>query len=250
MNRLIRAERLKLTTVRTYWMLALGVTALIAAGVAVTAATTKFDAGTNPARSALALTGLAQTCALLTGTMAVTGEYRHKTIASTALISPRRGRVLTAKILALGAVGLGFGVLATGAGVALATPLLAKRNITSGVSAPQLAEIVAGGGVATSICAALGVGVGAIVRNQVGAVVAIVVLLYVAEPLLGFVPHLGDAIQRYGIAGLVSGTAGTSGYPASSRLLGQGPAGCVLAAYAVAVVMAAAWLLRRRDITT
>jgi len=47
MNRLIRAERLKLTTVRTYWMLALGVTALIAAGVAVTAATTKFDAGTK-----------------------------------------------------------------------------------------------------------------------------------------------------------------------------------------------------------
>lgn len=250
MNRLIRAERLKLTTVRTYRMLALGVWVLIAAGVAVNAAATKFDGGTDPARTTLALTGLAQTCALLAGTMAMTGEYRHKTIASVALITPRRGRILIAKMLTLGALGLGFGVLATGTGAAIAMPLLAKRHVVGAVSGVQLAEIVAGGGAATAICAMLGVGVGTVVRNQVGAVVAIVILLYVAEPLLGFVPHLGNAIQRYGIAGLVSGTAGTSGYPASSRLLGQGPAGCVLAAYAVAVLVAAAWLVRRRDITT
>jgi len=156
---------------------------------------------------------------------------------------------LIAKTLTLSAVGLGFGLLATGAGVALAMPLLAKRHVSGGVSTAHLVEIVVGGGVATAICAALGVGVGAVVRNQVGAVVAIVILLYVAEPLLGFVPRLGDGIQRYGIAGLVSGTAGTSGYPASSRLLGQGSAGCVLAAYAAAVLAAAGWLVRRRDIT-
>ena len=250
MNKLIRAERLKLTTVRTYRMLALGALALIAAGVAVTAATTKFDGGTNPARSTLALTGLAQTCALLTGTLAVTAEYRHKTIASTMLISPRRGPVLIAKAVTLSAAALVYGMLATGAGVALAMPLLARRHVASEVSAAQLAQIVAGGAVATAICAALGVGVGAVVRNQVGAVVAIVILLYVAEPLLGFVPGLGDAIQRYGIAGLVSGTAGTSGYPASTVLLRQVPAGCVLAAYALVVLAAAAWLVRRRDITT
>ena len=248
MNRLIRAEWLKLTTARTPWMLALGTMVLIAAGVAATAATTKTGGATNPARSTLALTGLAQTCALLAGTLAVTGEYRHKTITPTMLISPRRGRVLAAKTLTLSAAGLGFGALATGAGVALAMPLLAGRHIGSGLGAAQLAQIVAGGAGATAICAALGVGVGAVVRNQVGALVAIVVLLYVAEPLMGFVPRLGDAVQRYGIAGLVSGTAGTSGYPASSRLLGQGPAGCVLAAYAAGTLVAAAWLLRRRNI--
>ena len=249
MNRLIRAERLKLTTVRTYWMLAAGAFVLIAAGVAVTAATTKFDGATNPARTALALTGLAQTCALLSGTLAVTGEYRHKTIVSTVLTSPRRGRVLLAKMVTLGVAGLGFGLLATGAGVALAMPLLAGRHIIGGLGGARLAGIVAGGGAATAICAALGVGVGAVARSQVGAVVAIVGLLYVAEPLLGFVPHLGDAVQRYGIAGLVSGIAGTSGYPASSRLLGQVPAGGVLAGYAGAVLVAAGWLVRRRDIT-
>ena len=51
MTRLIRAEALRLATTRTYWLLAAGAIALIAGGVAPTAAATSFTPGTSPAGS-------------------------------------------------------------------------------------------------------------------------------------------------------------------------------------------------------
>jgi ABC-2 type transport system permease protein len=129
-------------------------------------------------------------------------------------------------------------------------PVLASRRIPSGIGAVQLAAIIAGGGAATALAAALGVGVGAIVRNQVGAVIAVLALLYVAEPLLGLVPGAGPAVQEYGLGGLASGATGTTGFPATAHLLGQGSAAVVLAGYAMVALLAGAVLLRRRDVTT
>ena len=103
--------------------------------------------------------------------------------------------------------------------------------------------------VATALAAARGVGVGAIIRNQVGAIVTVLALLYVAEPLLGFIPHAGTAVQKYGLGGLAAAATRTTGFPATAQLLGQGAAVLVLAAYAAAVLLAGAALLRHRDIT-
>ena len=57
MTRLIRAEALRLATTRTYWLLAAGAIAVIAGGIAPTAAASNFTLGTNPARSVLACLG-------------------------------------------------------------------------------------------------------------------------------------------------------------------------------------------------
>jgi ABC-2 type transport system permease protein len=88
MIRLVRAEALKLRSTRTFWLLALGAFALITMGVLAIAAATKYTGGTSPARATLALAGLAQTFALLAGALAVTGEFRHKTITQAMLITP------------------------------------------------------------------------------------------------------------------------------------------------------------------
>ena len=92
MTRLLRAEALRLATSRSYWLLAAGATALIAGGIAATAAATSFTPGISPARSVLAIAGLAQTVALLAGVLSVTGEFRHKTITPAALITPAAPR--------------------------------------------------------------------------------------------------------------------------------------------------------------
>jgi ABC-2 type transport system permease protein len=249
MNALIRAEARKLTTIRTYWLLGAGALAVIAGGVAATAAATSFTAGTSPARDTIALAGVAQTVALLAGALAVTGEFRHKTITAAVLITPRRTPLLAAKLATLAAAGLVFGLLATGAAAAITLPMLAARHIPAGISGAQLAQIIVGGSVATALAAALGTGVGAVIRNQVGAVVTVLALLYVAEPLLGFIPYAGPAIQRYGLGGLAPAATGTTGYPATTHRLGQAPAAALLAGYALIAVAAGAVLLRRRNIT-
>jgi ABC-2 type transport system permease protein len=250
MTRLIRAEALGLATTRTYWLLAAGAIALIAGGVAPTAAVSSFTPGTNPARSVLAIAGLAQTVALIAGALSVTGEFRHQTITPAVLITPRRTPLLAAKLITLAVAGLAFGLAATSMAVAITLPLLAARHIPAAVSASGTAAIIVGGAIATALAAALGVGGGAIIRNQVGAIVAVFALVYVAEPLLGFIPHLGPAIQQYGLDGLAAATTRTIGFPASARLLGQPAAALILAGYATAALLAGGALLRRRDITT
>jgi ABC-2 type transport system permease protein len=249
MIRLIRAEALRLASTRTYWLLAAGAIALIAAGVALIAAATSFTGGTSPARSVLAIAGLAQTVALLAGALSVTGEFRYKTITPAVLITPRRTPLLAAKLITVAVAGLAFGLAATGTAAAIALPLLAARHIPAAVSATGVTAIIVGGTVATALSGALGVGVGAIIRNQAGAITAVLALLYVAEPLLGFVPGLGPAIQRYGLGGLAAATTQTTGFPASAHLLAQPAAALLLTGYGTVALLAGAVLLRRRDIT-
>ena len=250
MTRLLRAEALRLRTARSYWLLAAGAFALIAGWVAPTAAATSFTPGASPARATLAIAGLAQTVALLAGLLCVTGEFRHKTITPAVLIAPRRTPLLAAKLITLAAAGLVFGLAATGTATAIALPVLAARHIPASISGTQAAAIIAGGAIATALFAAIGVGVGAIIRNQTGAIIAALALLYVAEPLLGFIPHLGTAIQQYGLGGLAAATTHTTGFPASAHLLAQPAAALVLAGYATLALLAGASLLKRRDITT
>jgi ABC-2 type transport system permease protein len=249
MIRLLRAEALRLATTRTYWLLAAAVAALIAGGTGATAAATSFTGGISPARSVLAIAGLAQTVALLAGVLSVTSEFRHKTITPAVLITPRRTPLLAAKLITMAAAGLAFGLAATGLATAITLPLLAARHIPAGVSGIQAAAIIAGGGAATALGAALGVGIGAIIRNQAGAIVTVLALLYVAEPLLGFLPHAGTAVEKYGLGGLAAAATHTIGFPATAQLLGQGAAILILAAYTAAVLSAGAALLRHRDIT-
>jgi ABC-2 type transport system permease protein len=250
MTRLLRAEALRLATTRTYWLLAIGATALIVGGVAATAAATSFTPGISPARSVLAIAGLAQTVALLAGVLAVTGEFRHKTITPAALITPRRTPLLAAKLITLATAGLVFGLAATAIATAITLPLLAAQHIPAGLTGSGVAAIIAGGAIATALSAAIGVGVGAIIRNQAGAIIAVLALLYVAEPLLGFIPYLGTAIQQYGLGGLAAATTHTIGFPATAHLLRQPAAALVLAGYATLALLTGAVLLKRRDITT
>jgi ABC-2 type transport system permease protein len=235
MTRLLKAEALRLRTTRAYWLLAAGALAVVAGATAAIAGATSFPAGTSAARSTMAIAGLAQAVTLIAGVLSVTSDFRHKTITCAILITPARTPLLAARLITMAAAGLAFGLLT--ASIAAATTL------------PLLGAIIGGGAIAGALFAAIGVGAGAIVRNQAGAIVAVLALLYVAEPLLEFVPHLGTAVQLYGLGGLSSAATRTTGLPGTTHLLGQPASILVLAGYATAILLAAAAVLRRRDIT-
>ncbi|HEY1104653.1 MAG TPA: ABC transporter permease, partial [Agromyces sp.] len=106
----------------------------------------------------------------LIGTIAVTGEYRHRTIGTTFLTVPRRGRVLVAKLLVFGGLGLAYGVVA---GVGTAGALVASaavRGVTLGVPAGALAVMLGQLVAAAAVYAVLGVAIGALARHQLLAV--------------------------------------------------------------------------------
>jgi ABC-2 type transport system permease protein len=249
MNRLIRAEARKLHTTRTFWAITLGTLALIAVAVTAMSAASGFTPGGHPAQQVLALAGLAQTFSLILGVLAVTSEFRHGTITAALLITPRRTPLLAAKLITLTATGLALGLAAFGEAAAIAAPILSARHIASQVNGATVASIIAGGAIAAALAAALGVGIGALLRNQVAAIITALGLLYIVGPLLIVLPGTGNPVQRYDLGGLASGASGTTGFPTSIHLLGQAPAALTLGAYALAVLIAATTLFRRRDIT-
>jgi ABC-2 type transport system permease protein len=248
-NGLIRAETLKLRSTRTFWILTLGALTLIAVAVTIMSAASHFTPGDAPARQALALAGPAQTLALLLGVLAVTTEFRHGTITPALLITPTRTPLLGAKLITLIASGLVLGLLTFGAAAAIALPILSARHIASQVDSGSVAAVITGGAITTALSAAVGVGIGAAVRNQVGAIVAALGVLYVLEPLLSVMPGAASTVQRFGFGGLASGASGTTGFPSSAHLLGQTQATLVLGSYALIVAIAGSILFARRDLS-
>lgn len=248
MRRLIESEILKLRSTRTFWAITLGSLLLIAVSAAAISAATSFGGSTHPGRDTLAVAGMSQTFALLLGVLGVTSEVRYGTITPAFLITPRRMPVYVAKLVTLALGGAFLGLLAFGEAAVLALPILSARHVVSQVDAGTLIGIIVGGAIAAALAAAIGVGIGAIVRNQAGAIVAALGLLYVLEPLLSIFPGIGDAVRRFGLGGLASGASGTTGFPSDANILGQVPSAIVLATYALAVLIAGGIVVRRRDV--
>jgi ABC-2 type transport system permease protein len=130
--------------------------------------------------------------AALLGAMSITGEIRHGTIRPTFLVTPWRGRVVAAKVCASMLIGAGFGLVAGAVAAGVGTAVLRTRGIDVRLDAGDYSLLVAGGVAATALWAAIGVGVGAVVRNQVPALVGLCAwLLFVENLLVGDVAGVG-----------------------------------------------------------
>ena len=243
MSALVRSELLKLRTVpRTGLALLLGLLAVIGLG---TAGTVDSDVDSPFAEGILrdvVSTASAPTVffALVLGILVVTWEYRHGTITHSFLVAPVRERVLAAKAFAALAVGAAIGAIAVAAALAVAIPWLAAadRSIELGDGGLWLdaVRVFAEG----ALWAAFGVGVGALVRNQAGAIAVALLWFLVAEPLVGAVfERVGDYVPGAATASLV----GWDDAPLS-------PARGAVTTFAYAVVLGlAAVLSTRRDVT-
>ena len=180
------------------------------------------------------------------GILVFTSEFRHGTITPSLLAVPDRRRLVLAKVIAALAAGLVLCLVASALAAALGQLLLSTRDIDAGIGAGRTARLIAGGAAAGGLFAALGVGVGALVRNQVGAVIGALGWLFLVEPLLGIIPGASDAIGRWFPSGAAAALAGTA---TSDHPLAQIPAGLLLAAYVAAFAVAGIALMRRRDVS-
>lgn len=249
MTRLVRSEFLKLRTTRTFYGVVAGALALILIIVIGASAAGSFNPGDTPGADMLSIASLSQTFALVLGILAVSTEFRHGTITPSLLAVPGRSRLVGAKLIAHLLAGALLGLVAYGLCALLASAILSFRDIELGLDSGEVIKIIAGGTIATALFAAVGVGLGALVRNQVGAVVGALGWVFVLEPLIGIIPGIDDAVQKYGFNGVGNGLSAATFNGGQDTTLGQVPAGLLLAAYAVILVVVGTMVLRRRDVS-
>lgn len=180
--------------------------------------------------------------ATLIGVMAITSEFRHGTIRPTFVVTPLRGRVVAAKVISSLLMGLVFGAFAIGLACGIGYAILAARGAHLALDGNDVLLLVLGTIGMTALWAALGVGLGAVIKNQVFAVVALLVWTGLVNPILdSSVPSVG----RYTPIGA---SASLTADPAS-YLLSPAAGGLLLVAYTAVFVTAGHLLVARRDVT-
>jgi ABC-2 type transport system permease protein len=182
--------------------------------------------------------------AALLGAMSITAEIRHGTIRPTFLTTPWRGRVVAAKVSASILIGAGFGLVA-GAGAALAgATALRSRGMDVLLDGGDYLQLVGGTAAAAALWAAIGVGVGAVVRNQVPALIGLCAwLLFVEGLLVGDVAGVGE-FGRF-----APGAAGAAlGGLDPDTLLAPAVGLVLLVLYATAAAVIGSVVTSRRDV--
>ena len=193
MRRLVRTELLKQRTTRTF---VFGVMSAPVVGALVTYANYSLAGkqGNDPlgphsfVQALGAPASVITLIALLLGVLGMAGEYRHHTVTTTFLATPRRGRVVVAKLVAHGLVGALTGLATMTAAALVAIPWLASSGVAVHVDG-EVVRVAAGMVVAPALFAALGVTVGAVVRNQTTAIATVLVWMLAVEGILGDVFH-------------------------------------------------------------
>jgi ABC-2 type transport system permease protein len=149
--------------------------------------------------------------------------------------------VLVAKVAASLVTGLVFALIGEILSVGVGGVILNERSISIALTHHDYWLLTIGTLIGTALWGGIGVGVGMIVRNQVGAIIGILAWGFVIQNLLfGLAPTVGrwtpDSAQN-GMMGMTD-----------SHLLDPGPGAVVLVGWTIAICIAGAVMAARRDV--
>jgi ABC-2 type transport system permease protein len=253
MTRLVRAEWTKLFTTRVWIGLLLGGCAM-AGGFAALFTGFAGQSGDNGQalppvgtaqyeQAAFAVSANATILMLILGIIGMTQEYRHRTATPTFLVAPRRGRVVAAKLAAYGLAAVPMGLLIVAVDVAVVMIYAGARGATPSLSGDNL-RVLGGAWAALVIYTVIGVGVGALLRNQVGAIVGALVYLFVVEQLVRAISPIAGAHKWMPGGALQAMTATFQG----PDLLEPWQGGLLLLGYGLLAALLGTFLAVRRDV--
>lgn len=238
---LLHSEWIKLLSTRTTWvmvgigLLCEGLYAGLLVGLASFADIGEID-------DVITGLGLLMTLMLVLGVLIITTEFRHGTSSSTFLVSPRRWPVMIAKLVATILIALLAGLLFVLVNGGLALPIYSGRGGTLPPTS-DLVSVYAGIVVSFALLCAFGLGIGAIVRNQVGAIIAAIAVFFVISGLPELLP---GSIGEY----FPAQTVGTlHGRVEGDGNLTQVEGGVILAAWSFALVAIGTALVSWRDLS-
>jgi hypothetical protein len=254
MRRLIAGEFHKLIATRLWLWLLLGAMAITALYASLQIAFSDDPETWTPALSTAdgqqtlfaAGASAASPLVAVLAAIGITGEYRHRTATTTFLATPHRGRVITAKLITYGLVGVGYALACTAVVTAIAVPWLSTKDIDMSVAGNGLPATIVGGVAAVALYALIGVGLGALLREQVATVVGLLIYLYVVEAILTAIPALHDW-TRYLPGPADNALTGIT--LTNQDFLQPWQGGLVLTMYCLVIAAAGTWLATRADVT-
>ncbi|HUY49585.1 MAG TPA: hypothetical protein VMV92_28335 [Streptosporangiaceae bacterium] len=243
---IIRSEFRKLATVRGPWLLLAAGPLIVVAGISGLIASGGNVRDPALQSKAVAHVGLAAIFTLVFGILAVAGEYRHGTTTDTYLSFPGRRGAVAAKLAVYGLVGAVAGVVSAATALAVTAAWWAAKGGAFHLSAAGTWRTL-GGGIAVNVAfAAIGVGVGALVRNLAAAVAAALAWIALVEGIAGQL--LGSGLARW-LPFSASEALGRANLTTATGLLPQWGGGLLLLGYAAAFAVAAMLTTLKRDVT-
>lgn len=252
MKALVHAELIKLRSTRMTLGLLLATLGLVALTIAVNvpdvhdenAALSLDDPGLLAGTVGIGF-GVPMVLMALLGVLAVTQEFRYGTVTSTYLGEPRRTRVLVAKWLSLVLAGVVLTTATLAVSVTFGIALIRSREGDVTIAA-QFWQMAAAGFVVMTAYGAIGVAVGALVRNQIAAVAGVLVwMLAVEQIVIPAFPAVGRWMP-WGAANALLQLAPAINL--DGKLLPAAVGGLVLAGYTAAAVFLALRLTPGRDV--
>ena len=244
--RLARAETRKLFTTRALPISFAGAIALTLVSVVLQAATAgqqgKAPLGTDASTYQLLKIGIVPCLVMLVmGVLAAGGEFRHRTIVPALLATPRRGRVFAVKVLVIAAVGAAFSAITFGVGLGAVVAELSAHHVHHLPNGTG--SLYAGTVIASTCFGIIGVALGALTRNTVGAIVAVLAWTLLIEQIIlqAVVPGIEKWLPTHAAIVLTSPPAVGHSIPVATMSL-------VLAGYAAALLLIARFTTLKRDI--
>jgi ABC-2 type transport system permease protein len=240
----LRAELLKIRSTRTTIGLLLGLIALALLFTVLTCTLTPSPQllTEQDQSSLLSFGSIAGVFAALAGVMLFTSEYRFGTIRPTSLFNPNRTRLFATKVTAGVLSGLVFGVIGEGLVFSIGMIIFKIRGVSIVMSGANMTELIVGAIVGTALWGAIGVALGSVVPNQVGAVISLLAWGFVVENLVfGFLPKVGRFLPVHSSDSMMG--------PIQDKLL-PGVAGTlVTVAWALVLAIIGVAMLKRRDVS-
>ncbi|MGR0218978.1 ABC transporter permease [Agromyces sp. ZXT2-6] len=135
---------------------------------------------------------------VLLGALAVTTEFRHRTLTTTFLAEPHRTTVLGGKFTSQLVMGAVLGVIGFATSVGTGAAALAAFDLETGLDSSDTWALVGRGILAMALWGAIGVGLGALVPNQVAAIVIVIAFTQFVEPVLRLVASLNEVTADIG----------------------------------------------------
>ncbi|WP_225564608.1 ABC transporter permease subunit [Isoptericola luteus] len=266
--RVLRSEWIKFRTLRsTVWTTV--ITAVVMVGFALMMAsllrlatdTPEMAEGMaqDPGMQAAGMTGtfaitlgysFAQLAVAVLAALVVTNEYSTGMVRSTFAAEPRRLPTLGAKLVVIVVTVVVVITVALAVAYLVTLPILDAAGMSVDLSDAEQVRALLGCVLYLATVAAFSLAVGTLMRHSAGAIFTLVAIFFVLPIIFSIVTAASDAVWAEWVNKLLPSVAGEriiSTGPTPDTLLEPWTGYAVLAGYTVALLVAAAVTLRRRD---